>query len=85
MFCEIEEHMHIENDTQELDLYNIEFRILSEKPEKMFTLRCAMKRILCLRQHPRGFPLQFISLIISLRDREIEVSDRKANGLQAGP
>ena len=73
--------MHIENDTQELDLYNIEFRILSEKPEKMFTLRCAMKRILCLRQHPRGFPLQ----IISLRDREIEVSDRKANGLQAGP
>ena len=85
MFYEIEEHMHIENDTQELDLYNIEFRILSEKPEKMFTLRCAMKRILCLRQHPRGFPLQFISLIISLRDREIEVSDRKANGLQAGP
>lgn len=44
-----------------------------------------MKRILCLRQHPRGFPLQLISLLISLRDREIEVSDRKADGLQAGP
>ena len=71
----------MENDTQELDFYNIDFRILSEKLEKMFTLRCAMKRILCLRQHPRGFPFQSISR----KDREIDASDQKANGLQAGP
>ena len=36
MFCEIEEHIHTENDTQKLDLYNIEFRILSENRKNVY-------------------------------------------------
>lgn len=36
LFCGMEERIHIENDTQKLDLYNNEFRILSENRKNVY-------------------------------------------------